>query len=209
MDNTPKKQTTADKILNAAEDLFIDKGFSSTSINDIANKAKIHKSLIYHHYQNKEGLWKSVKRRLLQTHMGTDLTETNFPKESFKKFLQSFVTMRFDFYDQNPSIARLISWQRLEKEKEELEGIKEQKFSILVPHIKEFQQRGEIRQNLDPEMVEYLIMSISSLPFMDKPTFFEGSEAQSKKKRFLDLIIESLYLTLSPEEHLKNLHSTV
>lgn len=198
MDKKNKESSTVAKILCAAEDIFVEKGFSGTSINDIASKAKIHKSLIYHHFQNKEDLWKTVKERLLQAHMGKSLNEVAFPMTSFQAFLESFVSLRFDFYDQNPAIARLICWQRLEKETDELKGIKGKMFISLISQIKEFQRRGEIQQDLDPEMINYLIVSISSLPFTDRPKFFEGTQAKQNKKKMLKMIVKSLHSAFTP-----------
>lgn len=185
------EHATAEKILEAAQDVFITKGFEGSSINDIANKAKINKSLIYHHFSNKADLWKAVKKYLLAKHVGEEIFDKDFPMDSFKNFLRSFVTVRYKFYDDNPEIVRLISWQRLERTQENISGIQESKFSTITPQIKEFQQRGEVRPDLDPEMINFLIMNTASMAFMDRPDFFEDPNA---KATFLELVIESLFL---------------
>lgn len=185
------EHATAEKILEAAQDVFITKGFEGSSINDIANKAKINKSLIYHHFSNKADLWKAVKKYLLAKHVGEEIFDKDFPMDSFKNFLRSFVTVRYKFYDDNPEIVRLISWQRLERTQENISGIQESKFSTITPQIKEFQQRGEVRPDLDPEMINFLIMNTASMAFMDRPDFFDDPNA---KATFLELVIESLFL---------------
>jgi len=38
----------------------------------------------------------------------------------FKDFLTQLVTQRFEFYDKNFEIRRMVVWQRLEKENQEL-----------------------------------------------------------------------------------------
>lgn len=191
------EHATAEKILQAAQDIFMAKGFEGASINDIANSAKINKSLIYHHFANKVDLWKAVKKFVLEKHVGMESFQTDFPLDSFKNFLTSFVTLRFSFYENNPAIARLISWQRLENTEEDIGGIQDQKFSSTVSQIKEFQQRGEVRSELDPEMVDYLIMTTASMAFMQRPDFFEGTKSEENKRKFLDLLIDSLYRSFS------------
>ena len=191
------KHATAEKILQTAQEVFIAKGFDGSSINDISNKAKINKSLIYHHFSNKVDLWKAVKQNLLEKHVGKEIAQTDFPMDSFKDFLKHFVTLRFEFYESNPDIARLIAWQRLEKAEENIEGIQDKKFNSTVPQIKDFQQRGEVRPELDPEMVDYLIMTTASMAFMQQPKFFEGEKFKENKQKFLELIIESLFLAFS------------
>lgn len=200
MEKQKSEHATAEKILEAAQEVFMAKGFEGSSINDIANKASINKSLIYHHFSNKSDLWKAVKKNILQKHVGDETFQVDFPMDSFKNFLRSFVTLRFKFYDNNPAIVRLISWQRLEKEQESIGGIQESKFSTVIPQIKEFQQRGEVRPDLDPEMVNYLVMRTASMAFMERPDFFDD---QAAKEKFLEFIIESLFLSLSATPVLK------
>src|SRR3546814_14083774 len=77
-------------------------------------------------------------------------TDTLFPyttlfRSSFRSFLESVVTLRFNFYDQNPAIARLILWQRLENRKEDIKGIENKRLNTVTDQIKEFQKRGEVQ----------------------------------------------------------------
>jgi AcrR family transcriptional regulator len=54
---------TKSRILEAAEHLFSEKGFSGTGIDEIAKRAEITKSVIYYHFQNKEDILQQVFRR--------------------------------------------------------------------------------------------------------------------------------------------------
>jgi AcrR family transcriptional regulator len=192
-----KKNITADKILDAAQEEFLAKGFSGTSINDIANKADINKSLIYHHFHNKEDLWRAVKARLLSAHVEQNQPDPDALQGSFKECLSTFIKMRFDFYDHNPNIARLIAWQRLENEREDLEGIKDLRVNSILSQLKEFQQRGQIRQDMSPEMIEYLIMNMTNLPFMDRDKMFEGKDGKKNKQLYVDWLIDTLHDSLA------------
>ncbi len=48
--------------MDTAIDLFAEKGFSGTSIRDIANAMGVSASSIYHFFGNKEGLWVAILR---------------------------------------------------------------------------------------------------------------------------------------------------
>jgi len=50
----PETRNTRKKLLQAAVDLFYEKGYASTSIREIGAKAGITNSLIYHYFTNKE-----------------------------------------------------------------------------------------------------------------------------------------------------------
>lgn len=51
------------KLLDAAERLFADKGFDAVSIKQVADAAGISKATIFHYFDNKEALYLAVVRR--------------------------------------------------------------------------------------------------------------------------------------------------
>ena len=51
-----KKEASIDskeRILNVAEKIFADKGFDGARVDEIAQRAKVNKALIYYYYKNK------------------------------------------------------------------------------------------------------------------------------------------------------------
>lgn len=64
--NTDKnKISTKDRILAVSENLFAEKGFDSTGIDEIANNVGIAKSVIYYHFKNKEDILKTLFEKYL------------------------------------------------------------------------------------------------------------------------------------------------
>ncbi|WP_180954096.1 TetR/AcrR family transcriptional regulator [Bacillus sp. M6-12] len=58
---TPKKtNVTKDKILDAAIDLFSQKGFSGVSIREITKEVGIKESSLYNHYKNKDEILEQI-----------------------------------------------------------------------------------------------------------------------------------------------------
>jgi len=55
-----KDLNTENKILGAAEDVFIKKGMDGTRMQEIANKAGINKALLHYYYRSKEKLFMAV-----------------------------------------------------------------------------------------------------------------------------------------------------
>lgn len=84
------------RILEEAEQLFAENGFSGTGIDQIARQAGIAKSVIYYHFKNKRDLLDSLFEYRLQQamHIKTDLAKQYFegPDMSFEKIL-SFALM--------------------------------------------------------------------------------------------------------------------
>jgi AcrR family transcriptional regulator len=59
----PEVGTRVDQILDEAALLFRDKGFSATSMSDLARKVGISKPALYHHFASKEELFVAVATR--------------------------------------------------------------------------------------------------------------------------------------------------
>lgn len=185
---------TADLILESAQLHFLQKGFKGTSINDIADHAKINKSLIYHHFKDKENLWKAVKERILEKSANIRLNEIDFKQPTLKELLEVFVPFRFHLYAHHPELVRLVGWQRLEPQSDALSGVTNKNFTELDECIRFLQKAGEIRDDLKPEMVTYVIMSMTSNGFIDKASFLGTEKGQSQ---YLKFIMESLVTILS------------
>jgi AcrR family transcriptional regulator len=58
-----KKDETSDNLLRAAVEVFANKGFSGARVEEIAQRAKANKAMIYYHFGSKEGLYKAVLLR--------------------------------------------------------------------------------------------------------------------------------------------------
>ena len=190
-----EKHKTAEIILESAKRNFMQKGFEGTSINDVADDAKINKSLIYHHFTNKENLWKAVKGRILESAIPDSPQMLDFNQTTLKDFLETFVTFRFQLYANHPELVRLMGWQRLESQGESLSGVTIKKFTEIDQKIISLQKKGQIRKDLKPEVINYLIMSMASNGFMDKAPFLESKKG---KEQYLKVIIETLHKILSP-----------
>jgi AcrR family transcriptional regulator len=175
---------TRAKILKAARMLFVKFGFSATSIGAIAEKANINHSLIFHHFGNKEGLWKAVKQSIVEE---ADKLCPTLPELtlSLPNFLEKLITQNIFFYRNNPDIVRMINWQRLEYEKKKQIGI------TLSPQaqdwlmaFKHYQANGSISSSLKPEFIMTLVLSIVSSAAMDPNVFITKTQDLSEYVKF-------------------------
>ncbi len=63
--HTRRAQATRDKLLDAARSLFAEKGFNSTSIDDITRRADVGKGTFYYHFSNCEEIIEALVVRML------------------------------------------------------------------------------------------------------------------------------------------------
>jgi AcrR family transcriptional regulator len=80
---TRKKVQTADKILDTAHGLFMERGYVGVSINDVVRAVGITKPSLYYHYADKQALYAAVAERALRQ-MGAELiAATSAPELPF------------------------------------------------------------------------------------------------------------------------------
>jgi AcrR family transcriptional regulator len=180
---------TKKKILQAAFSLFVKHGFNGVSISEIAKKAKINQSLIYHYFDSKDALWKGVKQYFVETYFDEKELEVD-PSKGVEHVLRQIVHHRFSFYSKHPEIIRMMRWQKLEPEKKRLAG-----GSQLSPyHWKDvflnLQAAGEIRSDVDIDlMVPFVANAISE-------TLCEAYEDKlfnlDKQSHYLEMVVQCL-----------------
>ena len=105
--------STKNKILAAARKLFVEHGYAGTSVGKIAKLADVNHSLVFHHFQNKEQLWITVKENIVAE---AGLQNKSLPDTSLKftDFLVEVFEQCTRFYRENPDIIHMINWQRVE-----------------------------------------------------------------------------------------------
>lgn len=101
------REETKDKILMSALELFAQKGYANTSINDIANLAGISKGLAYNYFDSKRKLMEEVIMILFNEveKVFFALKKTKDPFEKIQKIIDS----TFDWTKDNEDFWRLYS----------------------------------------------------------------------------------------------------
>jgi TetR/AcrR family transcriptional regulator len=99
-------QTTSEKILDAAEDLFAASGYAATSLADVADVVGIRTPSLYNHFRNKEALYGAVLDRLIVSFSAPlhELDQTEVTLEQVMQRLESVVRQ----HHANPNLARLL-----------------------------------------------------------------------------------------------------
>jgi len=65
---------TEDKILQAAQNIFLLYGYHGTTLHQIALQAGIHNSAIHYYYRSKEKLYGKVVKSIIETILKTDIS---------------------------------------------------------------------------------------------------------------------------------------
>ena len=118
---------TRERILKVAQEIFSEKGFDSTTTQEIADRAKVNKAMIHYYFKNKEGLYIEILRKLFNEIASKilDIFSMNLtPPEKFKLLISEYT----DFISKNRFLPRLVLRSVLSHRKH-IEVIKE----IMLP----------------------------------------------------------------------------
>jgi TetR/AcrR family transcriptional regulator len=183
-------------ILNAAGEAFAHEGFDGARIDAIAGAAGYNKSLIFHYFEDKLGLYTAVLRR--QREQGEQFLAkiiTPFVSddaichdaETFRAFLEVAIGSTFDFFLAQPQTLHILAWEAAEGWKTTTKIIKLMKFDLgSVDRFKKIlyqaQAKKLIRPDYDASMIFIMTVSIcqSYLTFIPRYQFlFDGDHLSS------------------------------
>ncbi|XP_022778467.1 uncharacterized protein LOC111320036 [Stylophora pistillata] len=187
------KDSTKNLILKTARKCFVKKGFAGTSISDIAKVAKINKSLIYHHFENKQHLWISVKQDLAHS-FSKRIKEKDVRFDTLKEFLNHVVRERFLGYAHNKDIVQMIHWQALESDRDALGSFKENPW---IKMLEDFQETGVVRKDVPADLLLLYVLTAPVGTFLSPASFYHKLP-KDQQEAYLAFVLDSIEMTLLP-----------
>jgi AcrR family transcriptional regulator len=159
------------KIVEAAIEMFAEKGYASTSTSQIAKKAGVAEGTIFRHYKTKKDLLLSIvsptMAKLIAPFVIRDINKVLDAKyERYEDFLKAMILNRQEFLKDNMTVFKILI-QEIPFHPELKEQFKEhiaskifEKFTALVDHYKE---KGQIIDLPSPAVVRFSATSIFGL----------------------------------------------
>jgi AcrR family transcriptional regulator len=100
---------TAERILDAAEEVFAERGFDAASLGDVADRVGIRPQAIYNHFSGKRELYAAVLERLL----GPFLALLEGAAAQGDGPAAQAVTRDIAYHARNPHLARILQYATL------------------------------------------------------------------------------------------------
>jgi AcrR family transcriptional regulator len=138
---------TKDEILSTALELFAQKGYENTSLEEIALKIGLTKPAIYYHFKNKRSLYNEI---FIMKFSNLSFQTKNTLEESFKEYIFKLG----DFFIKNPNIAKLFA-KELTSETIHLEESTLKVISKTLKHLTSILKDT----NLNPFFIQTIIVS--------------------------------------------------
>jgi len=159
-------EATRAEILSVATEEFASKGLSGSRVDEIAERTRTVKRMIYYYFGSKEGLYRAVLENAYD-HIRTIESDLDLDSLPPVEALRRLVQVTFDYHNKHPEFVRLVMNENIHKGAHigHLSNIKERNRSVIATLRKLIDRgvrAGEFRSDLDP--IE-LHMSISALSF--------------------------------------------
>ncbi len=142
-------------ILDAATELFADRGFAGVSIQEIARDAHTHKTTILYHFGTKEALYAAVLDEALEkiASVMADFLSDGFESDNLRERVAYLIDQVQAYYAERPSHARLLERELLEAQVPDtyLDHFVERIYQPAVAGLEEAASRGIIRP-IDPAL---------------------------------------------------------
>ena len=157
---------TRAEILSVAIEEFSSKGLSGSRVDEIAERTRTVKRMIYYYFGSKEGLYRAVLEHAYD-HIRTIESDLDLDCLPPVEALRRLVQVTFDYHNKHPEFVRLVMNENIHKGAHigHLSNIKERNRSVIATLGKLIDRgvrAGEFRSDIDP--IE-LHMSISALSF--------------------------------------------
>ena len=182
------------KVLQAAQELFIEKGFEGTSMSLIARRSGITQSLIHHYFGSKEELWLAVKQEAYGSYLAHQQQLLDQDDGHIVNFIQSSVSGRFQFFQSHPQVAKLLSWLQILEDPFGMETGQDVARQMLAK-IRQAQAEGSIRADMEPENILAISLALTTHWFQNRPViqhYAELDEAAASDARYLEAVVKVL-----------------
>ena len=143
-------------ILDAATELFAERGFAGVSIQEIADSAHTHKTTVLYHFGTKEALYTAVLDDTLEriAQVMADFLSRGLDSDHLRERVAYLIDQIQAYYAERPAHARLLERELLEAQVPAaayLDHFVERIYQPAVEAIQEAAKRGVIRP-IDPAL---------------------------------------------------------
>ncbi|MDR2084985.1 MAG: TetR/AcrR family transcriptional regulator [Bacteroidales bacterium] len=190
-----QKQTTEEQILEAAEKVFLEKGFNNTKISDIAKSAGANNALINYYFRSKENLFNKVLTNKIEF-LANAMEYVLDQDLSFEDMIKHFSEAQFDFFKENEALLRFIFNEILPNEsrinmfRQNIIPVVLQASAQLDKRLQEEITAGRVR-NIKMFDLLYTMISLNILCFVIRPIIMGTGEDENSITEHFSQVMEN------------------
>jgi len=177
-------------ILDTAEQLFLEKGFDSTSTTQIAKVVGCNQALIHYYFRTKENLFNSIFESKFKMLFQRVFDTTQLENLSFTDKIKHIVETHFDILSENPKMPMLIlnelsrQPEQIKILKERLQALPEKLISIMSKELESEIAAGKVKNSTFIDIM-FTIVSLNIALFTLLPIAVNIVELNDIQLKFL------------------------
>lgn len=173
------------KIIEVSKDLFRIKGVSTTSVNEIIEKAEVATGTFYNYFDDKLAVYKyllddysAIIRKKINDAIRT--VETRYEKEriGIKTFLE---------FAREDKLSYRIIWESLFIDQRLFVNYYTNFSNVYVNQLKSAVKLGQVKDNIDLKTLSFMLMGIAN--FVGLQVVFEGDLSDEELDKITDQIM--------------------
>lgn len=182
-----KDQNTEIKILNAAQEEFVQKGMSGARMQEIANRAGINKALLHYYYRSKEKLFLAVFKLVISLFF-PKIEKIIYSEENFFDKIRMFVEHYSNLLLKNQFLPLFILHEINRNPDSLIKEIFSQGINpdIFLNLIQKEINAGRIK-NIDPKQFMINMLSLVIFPIAGRP-MLQQILYQNNKKEYDEML---------------------
>lgn len=161
---SPSLEERKQYLAEVATKIFVEKGYKSASLQDIANEAVISKATIYHYFKTKEEILYYILKTetdtfidILKNSIKSSIEKGLNTEDAFKSFIYTYAT----YLNSKKDLAWLVLKERHQltgSNKEVLHKREKEIFKTLKEEVKKL---PDIDENYDVNLISFIIISMT------------------------------------------------
>ena len=183
MPKTQRGKETLTKILNSAIQIFYEKGYNNASINDITNQAGVASGTFYIYFDGKYALYRFILLQCsheIRKNMSMATKGCKNRREAERAGIRAWL----EFTHSNKYTYNII-WESLYIDPQLFKDYYTNFADAYVRGLSKGQERGEIRADINSEVIAYTLMGMANFIGLNWSVFKESPEE-------LDMVIDSI-----------------
>lgn len=153
-----KKDETRDRIFKAAVGLFREKGFESTTIDEITERADVAKGTFFNYFPKKESVLGYLSNTQLAEaeEFAATLIQSRQP---VRKKLIALLQRIASVYEEEPELSRFVMRESMRRAYTPSDSVHMHWHTLLTGLIDQGRQGGELKEDLDATRAVYVLGS--------------------------------------------------
>ncbi len=181
------RQSTKERILQAAQEVFAERGFDGASTREIASRAEVNISSLHYHWDSKETLYRGIFAHIyhhLVTLVQDEITRPESPEQA-REMIERTMGLIFDAFADDPTIPKLLLRRLIEAP-----DLDDSAAAALSPSWKVFQDwaRQFSGGEISVQDISFLLLTVQSallVSMLDSPhvRMMVGGSIEEPKRR--------------------------